>query len=89
MKIIYKYFYPMPSSTGFIPMPVGAEVLCVQEQNGCACIWALVDPKNEIETRSFFLVGTGEPMPDNPSKYIGTFQLSDGRYVGHIFELIK
>jgi hypothetical protein len=75
-----------------ISMPIGAEVLCVQTQNNLPCLWALVSPDpGELgyEHRHFRTYGTGHYMPDNPGKYIGTFQLNNGVLVFHVFEGVK
>lgn len=72
-------------------MPVGAEILSVQVQNGNACIWALVDPLAKQNFRTFHTYGTGHPIKneDFGLKYIGTYQLNNGDLVFHLFEEIK
>ena len=74
----------------FIEMPKGAEILTVQIQDGQmfnACIWAKVNPENELEKRHFIVVGTGQGFQDDNTNYIGTYQ--DGPFVWHLFEIIK
>lgn len=92
MKTIYKY--PLPCmDTFFADLPKGAEILTVQVQNGTAAFWAICDLLAEKEFRKFEVVGTGHELRDlNRSadrKYIGTFQLYGGGFVGHLFELVK
>jgi hypothetical protein len=71
-------------------LPVGAEILCIQTQNGKPCIWAIVEPVNELELRKFEIFGTGFIMEEATNrKYIGTYQLGNGQLVFHCFELIK
>lgn len=67
-------------------IPKGGEVLTVQIQGATPCMWVLVNPKAEIEIRTFSIVGTGHPIKYNLGKYIGTFQLLGGSLVFHIFE---
>lgn len=92
MRKIYKY--PTQHTAKFsIKMPKGAEILCVQidEKTDDPCIWALVDPSNPDEYRDFELFGTGHEIFYDMGierKYIGTFQLAKGSFVGHIFERI-
>lgn len=86
MKSIFKYQLKT-TDLQEIEMPELAEVLCVQVQNGIPCIWAKVETENALKKRAFFVVGTGNPLPDNPSNYIGTYQLYDGGLVFHLFEL--
>ena len=57
-----------------VNIPFGATVLTVQEQHGSPCMWALVEPTNTPEPRSFHIAGTGHPF-DGEGDYVGTFQL--------------
>jgi hypothetical protein len=69
-----------------IEMPRGAQVLCVQTQyRDQPQVWALVEPDNEVEDRSFVLVGTGWEVEPG-LRYIGTFQINQGALVFHLFE---
>ena len=72
-----------------IAMPEGAEILSVQTQQEQPCLWALVDPGATLEARSFRLAGTGHPIFEDNIRFIGTFQLSGGSFVGHLFELMS
>lgn len=52
-KTIYKYPLDV-TDVQEIKLPVGAEILTVQAQNGTLCLWALVDPQGiEKETYNF------------------------------------
>jgi hypothetical protein len=68
-----------------ITLPHGAVVLTVQAQHGVPVLWAHVDPmvvfKRDvlIQTR-----GTGHNAY-GVGEYVGTYQLEDGRFVGHVF----
>jgi hypothetical protein len=71
-------------------MPLDAEILTVQLQDGQmfnACIWAKVNPENELEKRQFVVIGTGHSFDDTNHKYIGTYQ--EGFFVWHVFEIVK
>lgn len=72
-------------------MPKGAELLTVQTQYAggpgeTPALWALVDPDAPRETRRFQLVGTGHREVEEDLTYVGTFQLTGGSFVGHVFE---
>lgn len=84
---IYKYDFEVEGEFNIL-MPKGAHILTVQVQRDTPCIWAIVDPAQPIEPRTFRILGTGHEMDmDIPhSHYIGTFQLFDGSYIGHMFE---
>lgn len=88
MKIIYKYELK-EIDVNKLSMPEDAQILCVQTQKGIPYIWALVDDKKEVKSKFIMTIGTGHPMPDNPKKYIGTYQLFEGDLVYHVFELIN
>lgn len=88
-KRIWKYQLHT-TDTQNLTMPVGAEILTVQTQNG-PCLWVLVDPDAEMEKRTIETFGTGHAIPDTPvgeRKYIGTYQLHNGALVFHVFELV-
>jgi len=88
--IIYKYAVPIDEDFFELCLPKGAEILSVQTQGNKPCIWALVDPGQSKEQRSFCLVGTGHPIIDDREfRFVGTFQIDDDTIVGHVFEIIK
>jgi hypothetical protein len=78
-----------------ISMPKGARILSAQTQNEFPCIWAICDAKTEEkEEREFEVFGTGNPFYENSyfgkeHKFIATFQLNKGSFVGHLFELVE
>lgn len=86
VKTIWKY--PLSPIGASIEMPAGSQVLCIQMQNDVPYLWVLVDPGNHNVIRSFVVRGTGHQLPDDPGKYIGTFQMDLGRLVFHLFEII-
>lgn len=69
-------------------LPVDAKILTVQTQHGTCCLWTLVNEENTAkEFRKIAIYGTGNPLPDNPGEYIGTFQMHGGDLVFHVFEV--
>lgn len=73
-----------------IEMPVGAQILSVHGQRDAICLWALVDPDAEKETRRFVVVGTGSRFnADCKMEYLGTAFLHGESLVFHAFELVK
>ena len=69
-----------------VMMPKNAEILCTGLQYKKMCLWALVDPKAEMEKRRIIVKGTGHSIDEENMKYIGTNQMMDGLLVWHIFE---
>ena len=93
MNTVWKF--QIPALTQFnVTMPKNAQIIHVDSQLEQACLWAVVDPGALTETRSFILVETGHDIPafDYPLerlKHCGTFMLSGGSLVFHLFEKVK
>lgn len=86
MKRVYKYPVEI-ADVQTILLPIGAQILSVQEQNGNAYLWAIVNPDTDSEPRRFRLYETGHNIEtENLLKFVGTFQLLGGRLVFHLFE---
>jgi hypothetical protein len=89
MLTVYKY--PIAGADEFtLSLPVGAQLLSVQMQNGQPCLWALVDPDTRPVNRKFRLAGTGHPIEQSnvELKYVSTFQANGGALVFHVFEIL-
>lgn len=90
MTTIYKY--PVPIHDEFIiNMPNGAQPLSVRVQNGQVYMWAMVNPRNAMIEKRFYLRGTGHPIEvdDENLRFIDTFQIHDGSLVCHLFEDVE
>lgn len=92
MSALEIWKYPVPIRDSFtIDMPALAIVLSVATQDGDPYVWAIVDPSNSVESRSFRLYGTGHPVKNQDyfkSKFIGTFLIRDDSLVFHLFEAV-
>jgi len=95
MEAIYKYQIEI-NSIITITMPKGAKILTVQSQliphdllnQDQVCIWAIVDTDTDKkEIRMFTCYRTGRKHEKIKGTYIGTFQLNNGEFVGHLFEV--
>jgi hypothetical protein len=87
-KVIWKYELETEGLLK-VEMPIGAEILALQTQYEKPCLWVLVDLNVNKSTRHFEIYGTGQPVWCDPTierKYIGTYQLQGGLFVGHLFE---
>jgi len=72
-----------------VKMPVNAQILTVQIQNGEPFIWALVNPTGELFPYKFRLAGTGHEINESSNmSYIGSFQMRGGALVFHLFKFI-
>ncbi len=83
IKKVLKYTVPIGISFS-LELPKGAEISTVWEQCGKPQIWFVADTENPKETRNFRLILTGHPI-----KYIGSFELEKGSFLGHLFEIKK
>ena len=74
-----------------VVMPEG-EVLSAGFQVDDLVMWALVDPDGPVESRTFIIAWTGQPIVDDVGaeftglKFLATVQA--GRLVYHVFERI-
>lgn len=85
MKTVYKYRLDT-TDVQIIQMPKGAEILTVQFNDWSGlCLWALVDPTQELENVKIRIAGTGHHIEEDIMKYIGTLQLQGGALVFHAF----
>lgn len=80
--------YPLETTDEqIINVPVGAEFLSVQVQHGQPCIWAKVNTQENVIVRAkVVIVGTGHPANHTDGMmFLGTYQLHDSNFVGHVF----
>jgi hypothetical protein len=89
MKTIYKNELQLLDEQ-IITIPFGAEILTVQTQRETPCLWFLVDPnEGRLQEIKIAIHGTGHIIHEPRfKKYLGTFQLQGGSFVGHAFEII-
>lgn len=97
MRTIYKYALmttdkqtinvPFLNNDDNIGVPFKDQVLKVDVQNNQIFIWCLVDDELYKGTRTIYIYGTGHQIDDKISKenYIGTYQLNNGSFIGHVF----
>lgn len=87
MKTIYRYTLELTDKQE-VQMPALSNILCVQMQGGKAHIWAQVDSNATKESRLIGIFGTGNPIPSNPMRYIGTIQIELHGLVFHVYEIL-
>lgn len=83
---MYKYMLKISTATQVVKMPLTAKIMTLQLQEGNPCMWALVDPAEELVDRTFDTYGTGQQLPGGYQEYVGTYVLDEMEYVGHVFE---
>lgn len=84
MKTIYKYQLEITDEQE-VALPLGAQILSVQMQNGILCLWAFVDSEAYPIARTIRVFGTGNPFPElGTHQHLGTVQQPP--CVWHVFE---
>lgn len=87
MRTIWKYELEVTDQQ-IHAIPEGGVILCIQVQREHPCIWVLVNREHPQEERTFRICGTGHEISENEDlSYIGSFQLYNGAFVGHLFEM--
>ena len=83
MKTIYKYPLEITDSQ-IIKMPINAEILhSGLDPQGTPCVWAAVNTGNADEDQTVWIVGTGNPIPRQARRHLGSFVQPP--YVWHAF----
>jgi hypothetical protein len=82
--------FPLPITDRVrIDMPEGAQPLSVAVSRTGGedlDLWAIVNPDNTPGFRTFLVVGTGNPVPADCGRFIGTVATHGGALVWHVFE---
>lgn len=84
METIWKFPLEV-ADTQYIEVPRGARFLSVNTQRGTPCIWAQVDTDKPQDSVLVVIHGTGHNVKKPDMKFVGTFMLHDGAFVGHVF----
>ncbi len=86
-RVIFKYQMPVLEQFT-MRLPVGAEIIRMEDQDGMFWLWAVIDTNVPDEDRKFWAFKTGGKMPDNvPLKYIGFCRIFVQMELGlYIFE---
>jgi len=84
MITIWKYQLKV-EDTQWLEVPRDAKYLSVDVQNGVPCLWVQVDTDAAKDSVLIVTHGTGHPMKKNNMRFLGSYQLQDGSFVGHVF----
>lgn len=85
---IWKYILSDHVGKEVYNIPRGYQPLTVQVQNGQPCLWVMVNPLAPKVRVTVETVGTGHNITDH-SRYVGSYQLDGGDFVGHVFIVEK
>lgn len=69
----------------WLELPRGANILSVGAQNEVPCLWCQVDTEAAKDSVLIVTHRTGHPMKKDNMKFLGTYQLYQGSFVGHVF----
>ena len=85
MKAIWK-FQLQNTDRQTIFIPENAKFLCIQSQKEIPYLWYLVDVEIQTIPTTFRIIGIGHHIEtDFNGKHLGSYQLMDGSFVGHVF----
>lgn len=84
MLVIYKYHLAVSGEQQLDTAAV-KRWLGVQLQFGLPMVWAVVDPDGPSETHTIHSRGTGVRFESDVGEYIGTYHITDGNLVLHVF----
>jgi len=88
MKKIHKVALVIDGYQEF-ELPAFATILTVQVQHGIPCMWYEFDPDfTAKQKRNIRTCTTGNGKFESNTVYIGTYQMEDGNFVGHVYELL-
>lgn len=86
---IYRYRLSITDEPRVL-MPHKAQVLSVgppRDEGDDLDLWAIVDPHDtDLVLREFRAVGTGNPMPEDCGRFVGTVPVYGGTLIFHVFE---
>jgi hypothetical protein len=85
---VFRYALPIADAPGLM-VPAAAEILSVgppRDDSDRLDMWALVNVDHLEEWREFRVVGTGNPMPDDCGRFVGTVTTHGGALIWHVFE---
>lgn len=67
-----------------IQIQKGSSILKVANQRDKICIWYMCDPERELIEETFYVVGTGQQVPNTfPGLYIGSVAIDV--FIWHVF----
>ena len=89
--VIWKFDLPLRGAVTF-QIPRGAVVLSVGVQRRASVevpvVWVCCRPDAPLVARKMSIRVTGGTVPsDDGGLFVGTFQIHEGEYVGHVFDM--
>jgi len=82
MKTIYKYPIRITDEQE-LEIPIGYPIHVGIDPQGVPCIWYHVDTKSPTSKVKIYIVGTGNPIPENAHFHMGSFVQSP--FVWHVY----
>lgn len=94
MKTIYKFGLGTGPEAQDMVLPRGAALLGIDEQPPSPGLqaWFLLDPEEkETETQTFYVVGTGRPVPEGVTSghHRVTVPCLGGLFIWHVFQKVS
>jgi len=83
MSTIFKYEIPHEDLFS-LEIPGFIKVLYVDTQKETPCVWVECDEFEPVKSKGFMLKGTGHQIHEG-YQHVGSYQLFDETFVGHLF----
>lgn len=88
-KVIYKCQLETTESQEFV-LPHDFKFLTLQTQMEKPCLWFEVSQNAPVVVVEVRIIGTGHQLPDDVElTYLGSYQLMNGSFVGHVYMVAK
>ena len=69
-----------------VMLPERYEIISLMVQHGTPCLWAIVNPEHPKYGVRILIHGTGHPISDDAGEFLGSFMLTDGGFIGHVWK---
>ena len=85
MKTIWKFILEV-TDVQELELPKNYEIISLQVQHGVPCIWVLLNPEEfKKEKVNIITYGTGNIIINDNVNFVGSYQLQEGAFLGHVF----
>lgn len=85
IRHILKYAIDLDTMSAQHSIPEGSWFLSLQVQNGVPVMWwSTPTHPEDFKLRTFVVAPTGPPGYTDNLHYVGTFQIEEGLFVGHV-----
>lgn len=78
--------FPLNLDSGVILAPANANLISVHVQRDQVCIWGEMDSDARPVSRKVYVMGTGQVLPPDRGRFLGTVVTEGGALIWHIYD---